>query len=182
MRFNLVSVFKTETKMGTYTTNYNLYMPTIGEQGWGDLINGNYQTIDTTMKSLSNSIGTLETETTTFDERITVLENNTSNLGKTLSYSDYYTISGTNKGYDGTSFIPIISSPVPFSGKVSVKASRDNFALQILTHSGLTSVNLTTTQKEYTVDNAINVYIMQKYQDVSSQYEWTLTIGIPIFI
>ena len=60
--------------MGTYTANYQLYMPTIGEQGWGELINGNYQTIDTTMKSFSNRIGTLETETDAFDSRITALE------------------------------------------------------------------------------------------------------------
>lgn len=43
--------------MGTYTTNYNLYMPTIGEQGWGELINGNFTTIDVTMKWLNDNIG-----------------------------------------------------------------------------------------------------------------------------
>ena len=48
--------------MGTYTTNYNLYMPTIGETGWGTLINGNYQTIDSTMKGLSNRITAVENE------------------------------------------------------------------------------------------------------------------------
>lgn len=48
--------------MGTYTTNYNLFMPTVGEQGWGDLVNTNFSTIDTTMKGLSNSIGTLESK------------------------------------------------------------------------------------------------------------------------
>ena len=48
--------------MGTYTTNYQLYMPSIGEQGWGTLVNGNFTTIDTTMKSLSNRITAVETE------------------------------------------------------------------------------------------------------------------------
>ena len=48
--------------MGTYTTNYNLYMPSDGEQGWGDLVNGNFVTIDTTMKSLSNRIAAVENE------------------------------------------------------------------------------------------------------------------------
>ena len=48
--------------MGTYTANYNLYMPTVGEQGWGDLMNGNLTTIDTTMKSLSNRITAVENE------------------------------------------------------------------------------------------------------------------------
>ena len=48
--------------MGTYTTNYQLYMPTIGENGWGDLVNGNFSTIDTTMKGLSNRITAVENE------------------------------------------------------------------------------------------------------------------------
>lgn len=48
--------------MGTYTTNYQLYMPTVGENGWGTLINGNYQTIDATMKGLSNRITAVENE------------------------------------------------------------------------------------------------------------------------
>lgn len=60
--------------MGTYTTNYNLFMPTVGEQGWGDLVNNNFSTIDATMKSLSIGIGTLETEANVFDGRITTLE------------------------------------------------------------------------------------------------------------
>ena len=40
--------------MGTYTTNYNLFMPTIGEQGWGELVNGNFTTIDTAMKGFDD--------------------------------------------------------------------------------------------------------------------------------
>ena len=60
--------------MGTYTTNYNLFMPSIGEQGWGDLVNGNFTTIDTAMKGLSNNIGTLETEINAVEERVTTLE------------------------------------------------------------------------------------------------------------
>ena len=48
--------------MGTYTTNYNLFLPTIGEQGWGELVNGNFTAIDTTMKSLSNRITAVENE------------------------------------------------------------------------------------------------------------------------
>ena len=48
--------------MGTYTTNYQLYTPTVGETGWGTLVNGNFTTIDTTMKSLSNRITAVENE------------------------------------------------------------------------------------------------------------------------
>ena len=46
--------------MGTYTSNYNLFLPTVGEQGWGDLVNGNFSTIDTTMSELNTRVGTLE--------------------------------------------------------------------------------------------------------------------------
>ena len=48
--------------MGTYTTNYNLFLPTVGEQGWGTLVNGNFTTIDTTMKGLDTRITAVESE------------------------------------------------------------------------------------------------------------------------
>ena len=41
--------------MGTYTANKNLYMPTIGEQGWGDLMNTNLSTIDNFLKPITVS-------------------------------------------------------------------------------------------------------------------------------
>ena len=74
MRFSLVSLCKMETKMGTYTTNYNLFMPSIGEQGWGELVNGNFATIDTAMSGLNTRVGILETETAAVEERVTTLE------------------------------------------------------------------------------------------------------------
>lgn len=60
--------------MGTYTANYNLYIPTIGEQGWGELMNGNLTTIDTTMKGLDTRATALESADTAFDTRIAKLE------------------------------------------------------------------------------------------------------------
>ena len=46
--------------MGTYTTNKELYKPSVGETGWGTLVNGNFETIDNFLKpiSLSGSIYT----------------------------------------------------------------------------------------------------------------------------
>ena len=41
--------------MGTYTTNKNLFMPTVGEQGWGALVNGNFETIDNFLKPITVS-------------------------------------------------------------------------------------------------------------------------------
>ena len=42
--------------MGTYTTNYNLFMPTVGETGWGELVNENFETIDAELKSLNTKL------------------------------------------------------------------------------------------------------------------------------
>ena len=44
--------------MGTYTANKNLYMPSVGEQGWGDLMNTNLSTIDNFLKPITESGGT----------------------------------------------------------------------------------------------------------------------------
>ena len=41
--------------MGTYTTNKNLFMPTVGETGWGTLVNGNFETIDNFLKPITVS-------------------------------------------------------------------------------------------------------------------------------
>ena len=62
MRFSLVSVCQTETKMGTYTTNYQLYTPTVGETGWGTLVNTNFTTIDNTMAGLNTRLTAVENE------------------------------------------------------------------------------------------------------------------------
>ena len=66
--------------MGTYTANYQLYMPTVGEQGWGDLMNGNLTTIDTTMAGLNTRVGTLETETDAVAQRVGTLEGKVSTI------------------------------------------------------------------------------------------------------
>ena len=34
--------------MGTYTTNLKLYKPSVGEQGWGEIVNENFDKIDAT--------------------------------------------------------------------------------------------------------------------------------------
>ena len=41
--------------MGTYTTNKNLFMPSVGETGWGELVNGNFETIDNLLKPITVS-------------------------------------------------------------------------------------------------------------------------------
>ena len=61
--------------MGTYTTHYNLFMPTVGETGWGTLVNENFETIDTTMNGLDLRVGTLETTIEVVTSAIEIDEN-----------------------------------------------------------------------------------------------------------
>ena len=78
--------------MGTYTANYNLYMPSIGEQGWGDLMNGNLTTIDTTMKGLNTRMGTAESNITSLKTRMgtaeTTIASNKSRIGTLETETD----------------------------------------------------------------------------------------------
>lgn len=111
--------------MGTYTANYNLFMPTVGEQGWGELVNGNFTTIDDTMKELNTRVGTLETETDAVEERVIDIEQvisngnvNSSNInnsgsittdsmtGKTANFESYNVSSQYDSGVIGAIYIP----------------------------------------------------------------------------
>ena len=78
--------------MGTYTTNYNLFLPSIGEQGWGDLVNGNFITIDTTLSGLNTRIGIAETNVTSLTTRMgtaeTTITSNKSRIGTLETKTD----------------------------------------------------------------------------------------------
>ena len=82
--------------MGTYTANYNLFMPTVGETGWGELVNGNFETIDTTMKGFDDVLSKM-----TWDgDDITFPGNISSKGGITIDYIGFNGVLTTNdNGY-----------------------------------------------------------------------------------
>ena len=125
--------------MGTYTTNYNLFLPSIGEQGWGELVNGNFTTIDTAMKGLSNRATALENADTAFGTRITTIEEVVSNGNVTaniITANQFVgdisgTATGVNRvvnvspsdiqfqnGYSGNFTIPYISG-IKYTGSIN---------------------------------------------------------------
>ena len=53
--------------LGTYTPNYNLYMPSIGEQGWGELVSNNFEILDTI---ILNNLNDLQTQIDTINTNI----------------------------------------------------------------------------------------------------------------
>lgn len=124
--------------MGTYTTNKELYIPTVGETGWGTLVNGNFETIDNFLKpiavsgstytftgnhvgnqsggsvsatSVSNSGTLTQTGTSTFTGKITA----NGGIGTTsLTTSSTITSTGKITGNGG-----IVGTTGTFSGVVS---------------------------------------------------------------
>ena len=96
--------------MGTYTTNYNLYKPTVGEQGWGTLVNTNFTTIDTTLKAANNDIDTIylttpvintvNLTTPTTSTSIFTVPNGKSVIGISINIT-----SATSKNYDNFSIV-----------------------------------------------------------------------------
>ena len=72
-------------------------MPTVGETGWGEIVNGNFTTIDTTMKGLSNRITTCES----YGARITAIENEVNGNVSCTSVTTSGKITG-NGGIAGT--------------------------------------------------------------------------------
>ena len=53
--------------MGTYTPNYNLYMPSIGEQGWGNLVSNNFETLDIISNTFNTQISNINENLTTLN-------------------------------------------------------------------------------------------------------------------
>ena len=101
--------------MGTYTTNYQLYMPTVGEQGWGTLVNGNFSTIDTTIKGLDGRITTLETGKfesinctgTIVGNQLAGKELTCDNvIADTIKSDKYYVVVDANSNNTGTVIVP----------------------------------------------------------------------------
>jgi hypothetical protein len=48
----------------TYTTNYNLSKPGVGDSGWGAAVNTNFDTIDTQLKANADAAGDADSDAT----------------------------------------------------------------------------------------------------------------------
>ena len=121
--------------MGTYTTNKNLFMPTVGEQGWGDLVNGNFETIDNFLKPISLSGSTY-----------TFTGNQTGGTINATSITNSGTLTSTGKitanGGIGTTSLTA-SSTSTFTGKITANGGIGTNALTATSISN--SGNMTNT-------------------------------------
>lgn len=179
--------------MGTYTANYNLFLPTIGEQGWGELVNGNFTTIDNTMKGLSNRIGTIETETDAIEStvnglgsRINALEGEVNGAlnctsvttsGKVTANGGI--VGGAINGTTGT-FSGTISGKVDLSKSVTLSNASSIVGGLYLDHVVTwlsvtnTTASATRTYKANTINNTVTLSLVCDQPNFASGYSMKL--------
>ena len=86
--------------MGTYTPNYNLYMPSIGEQGWGELVSNNFEILDTViLNNLNNLQNQITTNLNNLQDQIDVINTNIGNGTRVLSISSPPSITITTSNF-----------------------------------------------------------------------------------
>ena len=93
--------------LGTYTPNYNLYMPEVGETGWGQLVSNNFAIID--------GISKIDSITTTF----TVLTSTITNINLNNITYNHINISSYAYIYSDTS--ALISSGITITPSQSCR-------------------------------------------------------------
>ena len=175
--------------MGTYTTNYNLFMPSIGEQGWGDLVNGNFTIIDTIMKGLYVKVGILETETNTMKEKldsIDIDEEGSVVFGSKIKFNSTITVtpSTSTMWFSGTFNILPYMFGATYSGTLKAKRPNGsgNTIFYFVSSSGtLTSQTIAsddTAVKTITIpDNTVYAYVKDNHNYASE----TSTLYVPLF-
>ena len=168
--------------MGTYTTNYNLFMPTVGETGWGDLVNGNFATIDTTMKGLDTRIETLENvNTVNYGQRVTITDDGNNRTISSTSMSAFMTnwslclFNGvaTNSTIGGTLYLAFSSNitsnykvmSISNTGSLTLLVNSDSYAgvVTIPSNTQILQIHSTRTQSgnsAYTATYSIGSYTL----------------------
>lgn len=165
--------------MGTYTTNKELYIPTVGEQGWGTLVNGNFETIDNFLKPITVSGSTY-----------TFTGNQTGGSVSATSITNSGTLTSTGKitanGGIGTTTLTA-SSTSTFTGKITANGGIGTKALTAtsISNSGkLTQTGTSTFTGKITANGGVNDYeeriatCEEKLENVSTNTEGTVYTGV----
>lgn len=126
--------------MGTYTTNKELFMPSVGEQGWGTLVNNNFSIIDTLLKPIAVSGSTY-----TFTGNLVGNQSGGSISATSITNSGTLTNTGkiTANGGIGTTSLTT-SSTITSTGKITANGGIECKALTqtgASTFTGLITAN-----------------------------------------
>ena len=168
--------------MGTYTTNYNLFMPTVGETGWGTLVNGNFETIDTTMSELNTRIGTLENSNpVSYGQHVTITDDGDNRTISSVTMDVFMTnwslclFNGvaTNSTIGGTLYLAFSSSitsnykvmSISNTGSIALLVNSESYAgvVTIPSNTQILQIHSTRTQSgntAYTATYSIGSYTL----------------------
>ena len=165
--------------MGTYTTNKNLFMPTIGEQGWGTLVNGNFETIDTFLKPI-----TVSGSTYTFSGNHVGNQSGGSISATSISNSGTSTFTGkiTANGGIGTTSLTT-SSTITSTGKITANGGIGTKALTAtsISNSGtLTQTGTSTFTGKITANGGITSRYYSQTGNITVAPSSTYVV-IPVF-
>ena len=130
--------------MGTYTANKELFMPTVGEQGWGTLVNGNFETIDNFLKpiSLSGSTYTFTGNHVGNQSGGSISATSISNSG-TLTQTGTSTFTGKITANGGIGTKALTATSISNSGTLT-QTSTSTFTGKITANGGIGTTSLTT--------------------------------------
>ena len=124
--------------MGTYTANKNLYMPTVGDQGWGDLMNTNLSTIDTFLKPI-----TVSGSTYTFTGNLVGNQSGGSVSATSISNSGTSTFTGKITANGGIGTKALTATSISNSGTLT-QTGTSTFTGKITANGGIGTTSLTT--------------------------------------
>lgn len=156
--------------MGTYTTNKNLFMPTVGETGWGTLVNNNFSTIDTFLKPI-----TVSGSTYTFTGNHVGNQSGGSISATSITNSGTLTNTGkiTANGGIGTTSLTT-SSTITSTGKVTANGGIGTTTLttsSTITSTGKVTVNNVLQCQKIYVNGRILTTKMSNYSPVYAATE-----------
>ena len=124
--------------MGTYTTNKELFMPTVGEQGWGTLVNGNFEIIDTFLKPIS-----LSGSTYTFTGSHVGNQSGGSISATSISNSGTSSFTGKITANGGIGTEALTTTSISNSGTLT-QTGTSTFTGKITANGGIGTTSLTT--------------------------------------
>ena len=149
--------------MGTYTPNYNLYMPEVGETGWGQLVSNNFEIIDTNLNNLQDQIDVIDTNIGNGTRTLTL----TGSASSTPNFQQYW---------DGNVYVTYINGNHTLTTNIKPSSSA-RMCLLICTGNLTISTDLdtypTSLRSEYPPSSTSNnVY----RKTISTSYSDTITL------
>ena len=163
--------------MGTYTPNYNLYMPSIGEQGWGNLVSNNFEILDTNLNDLQNQITTNLNNINNLQDQIDVIDTNIGNGTRTLTLTGSASSTPNFRQYwEGNVYVTYINGNHTLTANIKPSSSA-RMCLIICTGNLTISTGLDTyptSLRQETPPNSPSNNVYRK--TISTSYSDTITL------